>query len=182
MKTIAFIDAGTLRPAIVKERLGLSDSQKFDWKLFMRWLESLPGQLFDAHYYDAIPNKPTDGLTHFHSFLQQELNLQLHLTQLHTKHRHCPSCKHVQTVDEQKGVDVSIALNMYKLAEYYEQAFLISGDGDFAEIVGELREMKGRRVVVIGWQGGIAPNLRLLANQTIHLEDFASDFISPDTK
>jgi uncharacterized LabA/DUF88 family protein len=178
MKIIAFLDAGTLRPGIVSNRLQLGDKQRFDWKLFLAWLNGLPGGLFDTHYYDAIPDMPSSGLTNFHTFLQQELKLQLHFTPLRQKRKTCPHCSAEYHVDEQKGVDVSLAISMYKLAPFYDQAILVSGDGDFAEVVKGLRDECGRRVVIIGWENGIAPQLRAAANQVMHLEDYQQHFIN----
>jgi len=178
MKTIAFLDAGTLRPSIVSQRLQLSPGQRFDWKLFIAWLNGFPGGLFDTHYYDAIPESPTAGLTHFHTFLQQELSLQLHFTPLKQKRKTCPHCSCDYQVDEQKGVDVSLAVDMYKLSPYYDQAILVSGDGDFTGVVEGLRQENGRRVIVIGWENGIAPQLRAACNQVLYLENFQNHFIA----
>lgn len=178
MKSIAFLDAGTLRPSIVSHRLQLDGRRRFDWKLFITWLNDFAGGLFDTHYYDAIPDVPSGGLNSFHIFLQQELNIQLHFTPLKQKRKTCPFCSCEYHVDEQKGVDVTLAVSMYKLANFYDQAILVSGDGDFAEIVKSLRDEFGRRVIIVGWENGIAPQLRFAANQITHLEDYSQHFIA----
>jgi uncharacterized LabA/DUF88 family protein len=178
MKTIAFLDAGTLRPTIVSNRLNLpGPSERFDWRLFVKWLGTLSGNLFDIHYYDALPDLPTNGLGHFHTFLQQELKIQLHLTNLRTKRKNCPHCNNVITEDVQKSVDVSLAIDMFRLAPHYDQALLVSGDGDFSEVVKIIRGEFGRRVITIGWKTAIAPQLRINANEILCLEDHAREFI-----
>ena len=179
MKTIAFLDAGTLRPAIVTNRLNLPQgiNERFDWRLFVRWLGSLNGNLLDIHYYDALPDLPTSALGHFHTFLQQELKIQIHLTNLRTKRKSCPHCGNTFTEDVQKSVDVSLAIDMFRLAPHYDQALLVSGDGDFSEVVKLIRGEFGRRVIVVGWRTAIAPQLRTNANEILCLEDYAKEFV-----
>ena len=178
MKTVAFLDAGTLRLPIVTSRLNLqSNLQRFDWRMFAKWLESLSGELFDTHYYDALPDLPTNALGHFHTFLQQELKIQLHLANLRTKRKNCPRCGQTYCEDSQNGVDSAIILDMYKLSPHYDQAILVSGDSDFAGLVNVLRSECGKRVIIVGWQAAISPQLRIVANRVIHLEDHSSEFI-----
>ncbi len=180
MKTIAFIDAGTLRPAIGNNRLGLNiETQRFDWQKFIAWLRSLEGvEVADCHYYDAIPDNPSPGLENFHGFLRNELKLRLHFSRLRQKTKKCPHCEKTHTFDEQKGVDVTMALHMVKLAPFYEQALLISGDGDFEAPVSTLRNDYGRMVTAITWKGVIAPPLRAVCNRVMHLEDYRDEFVS----
>ncbi len=179
MKTIAFIDAGTLRPAIVNNRLDLNtETQRFDWQKFIIWLRGLDGNLTDCHYYDSIPDDPSAGLENFHGFLRNELKLRLHFSHLRQKTKKCPHCDRSHTFDEQKGVDVTMALDMVKLAPFYEQALLISGDGDFEAPVSRMRNDYGRMVTAIAWRGVIAPHLRTVCNRVMHLEDHRNEFIS----
>ena len=183
MKTIAFLDAGTLRPTSVTNRLNLQPHQRFDWRMFIKWLGSISGELFDIHYYDALPDMPTNALGHFHTFLQQELKIQLHLGTLRSKRRTCPHCNLTFTEDIQKSVDSSLVLDMYKLSPHYDQAILVSGDGDFVNLVNTLRSECGRRVIIVGWKSVIAPQLRTAGNQIIHLEDHSQEFIGrPEEK
>ena len=181
MKSIAFIDAGTLRPTIAQQRLKLESHQRLDWQKLMQWLrESQAGRncmLADSHYYDAIPDITNPKLEKFHTFLRHELGLRLHFCRLRTKIRECPHCGEATTTEEQKGVDVTMALHMVKLARYFDEAVILSGDGDFESPVSTLRNDFGRQVTVIGWRGGISPTLRAASNRVIHLEDHASHFV-----
>ena len=177
MKTIAFIDAGCLRLGIVQSRLELKHNERFDWKRFKAWLHVLEDGLTDCHYYDAVPDNPSPGLENFHGFLRNELRLRLHFSHMRQKTKTCPHCDRSHTVDEQKGVDVTMALQMVKLAPYYEQALIISGDGDFEAPVSMLRNDYGRMVTAVAWNGGIAPHLRAACNRVIHLEDYRNEFV-----
>jgi len=181
MKSIAFIDAGILRPTIAQQRLGLEAHQRLDWHKLALWLKDLQAQrdchLVDTHYYDAVPETTNSKLEQFHSFLRNELGLRLHFARIRQKVRECPHCGETTVTDEQKGVDVTMALHMVKLAKYFDEAVIVSGDGDFEAPVSVLRNDFGRQVTVIGWRGGISPALRTACNRVIHLEDYASHFV-----
>lgn len=174
MKTIAFIDAGQFRPAIVNQRLQMDYGKRFDWNRFKAYMDHLSGgEIFDVHYFDCVSDAPSAGREAFHQFLRNTLGFQLHFTELKEKRRQCPQCNAMYVEHEQKGVDVGIAVHMLKLAvsHSYEQALLCSGDGDFASLVTDLRDTLGKRIVVIGWHNGVAPALRDAAYRVIHLEE-----------
>lgn len=56
------------------------------------------------------------------------------------KKKKCPICQGMQMV--QSGVDVGIALRLFKLAEQYDHILLLAGDGDFTEALEELKDRK----------------------------------------
>ncbi len=174
MKTIAFIDAGQFRPAIVNQRLQMGQGKRFDWNRFKTYMDRLSGgEVFDVHYFDCVSDAPSAGREAFHQFLRNTLGFQLHFSELKEKRRNCPHCRSAFSEHEQKGVDVGIATHMLKLAysNSFEQALLCSGDGDFAPLVTDLRDTLGKRVSVIGWHNGVAPVLRDAAFRVIHLEE-----------
>lgn len=73
---------------------------------------------------------------------------------------------------EQKGVDTLIVLDLVRLAQrrVYDTAFLIAGDRDLAEAV-RIAQDEGRRVVLLHPAGGgIATELRQLADE-VHALD-----------
>jgi len=181
LRTIAFIDAGQFRPSVVYSRLVVPDGSRFDWDLFKRFLEEIAGSpLHDANYFDSTdPNSDPTRQANFHLFLRNQLSFQLHFSTIKEKHRRCASCGNVNEEYEQKGVDVSMTVSMLKLAyaNAYDQALLCSGDGDFAPLVGFLRESLGKRVIVVGWSNGVAPALRDAAYTTVILNDHTGKFI-----
>lgn len=177
MKSIAFIDAGMLRPAIVNTKLQLSDCQKLDWQKLLKWMSEISGPLIDCHYFDSLPENMSTGLSNFHLFLEQELKIKLHFLPLRSKKRMCNNCSTVYANDEQKGVDVMMALQIYKLAPFYEHAILVSGDGDFSAVVDMIRQDYARQTTVVGWESAISPQLRALACSTISMERNSEKFI-----
>lgn len=179
MKNIAFIDAGSMRPNVLQKRLKFGDDQKIDWGRFISWANCHIGSLFDIHYFDGIPKKPSSGLTEFHRFLQQELKMQLHFTPLKSASIHCPACNETIQLQEQKGVDVRIALSMYKLSDHYDQAILIAGDDDLSEVINVIRTECGKRVIVVGCRDSIGQRLRDIANDIIVIDDYMENFIVP---
>ncbi len=187
MKTIAFIDAGQFRPAIVNQRLQIQPGKRFDWNRFKHLMDDLSGgEVFDVHYFDCVSDAPSAGREAFHQFLRNTLSFQLHFSELKEKRRNCPVCRSSYAEHEQKGVDVGIAVHLLKLAftNSYDQALLCSGDGDFAPLVQDLRTTLGKRVTVIGWHNGVAPSLRDACYRVIHLEDFQDHFVgdSPESQ
>ncbi|HEY1068176.1 MAG TPA: NYN domain-containing protein [Pirellulales bacterium] len=174
MKTVAFIDAGQFRPAIVNQRLQMGAGKRFDWNRFRQLMDDIAGgPVFDVHYFDCVSDAPSAGREAFHQFLRNTLAFQLHFTELKEKRRTCNVCRNVYVEHEQKGVDVGIAVQMLKLAFNggYEQALLCSGDGDFSNLVLDLRDTLGKRVTVVGWHNGVAPSLRDAAYRVVHLEE-----------
>lgn len=185
MRTIAFIDAGQFRPAIVNQRLQMESRKRFDWNRFRILMDEFAGSdVFDVHYFDCVSDAPSAGREAFHQFLRNTLGFQLHFSELKEKRRTCPSCRTTYVEHEQKGVDVGIAVHMLKLAfnGAYDQALLCSGDGDFAGLVTHLRDTLGKRVVVVGWHNGVAPSLRDAAFRVVHLEEFQERIVgnTPD--
>ncbi len=74
---------------------------------------------------------------------------------------------------EQKGVDTLIVLDLVRLAQRraYDTAFLIAGDRDLAEAVRVAQE-EGRRVVLLHPSGGgVATELRHLADEVRSLDE-----------
>lgn len=181
MKTIAFIDAAQLRPAIVSSRL--NTKKPIDWVKFYNWLADVANiksgmktGIHDAHYFDGTSD--TNSKDAFHAFLRSQ-SIQLHFSDTSGKKRECPSCGESYIEIEQKGVDVGIAMHMMHLAfnNAYDQAILVSGDGDFAELVSFIRSVYGKRVIVVGWGNGTAPALASNAYSTLYLEDYKDEFI-----
>lgn len=71
----------------------------------------------------------------------------------------------------QDGADLAIveSLSTESYAERYGEIILVSGDGIFAELVGQLRA-QGVIVTVAGWQGRTATRLKFAASETKYLD------------
>ena len=63
----------------------------------------------------------------------------------------------------QKGVDVKIALDMFSKAvgDHYDTAVLITGDSDFADVIGEIKERFAKHILVYTFDRAIHEALRL---------------------
>ena len=76
----------------------------------------------------------------------------------------------------QKGVDVRMASDMLTLAfrDAYDIAVLVSGDGDFGEVIDEIKSM-GKRVEIAYYRGyGFSERLKESADKIIYLQDLPS--------
>jgi len=177
LKTIAFLDAGTLRPSITSSRLSLAPNERFDWELFQIFLNDQVGGLFDSHFFDAISPAMTQERDRFHNMLRRKLGFRLHFTSLREKDCRCPSCGSNYTIEQQKGVDVAIAIQMLKLSDSYDEALLCSGDGDFGGLLEYLRDDLGKRITVVGWKDGISGSLKANAHEVIYLDEHYSKFV-----
>ncbi len=88
---------------------------------------------------------------------------------------------HLQFTEEgkgkQKGVDVLIALDMLRFAlkGNYSVAILVSGDGDFADIVRMVKD-EGRKVEIVTFPGTKAYNLQAACDESFEVTaEFVSD-------
>ncbi len=180
-KVIAFIDAGQFRPGVVMPRMR-TVGKRFDWRMFKAFLDDQFGTLQDHHYFDCQETHEGTRQESFHNFLRSALSMQVHLSELRQAQKTCPQCGKAYTVNEQKGVDVNIAVNIMVLAYNggFDHAVICSGDGDFAPLVRFLRGQLGKRVSIVGWRGGIAPSLMEAANRTIILNDYTDELFSQD--
>lgn len=75
------------------------------------------------------------------------------------------------------NLDVKIALDMRKLANSYDTAILVSGDGDLEWVVEEVQD-QGKRVEVIGLGSMTSFALRQVSDRYIDLADICSKICS----
>ena len=179
MKTVTFIDAGQFRPAIMKERMDLSDGEMFDWSKFNCLLGKISGgNITNTHYFDCISPEPSVGRSGFHNFLQNHLGFQTHFLELKERVRHCPHCHEEWSEHVQKGVEGSLITNMIKSARSCDQILIVSGSSDYAEAVEEVRSAYSVKVVVVAWRGSVAPELKDAANKVHELDDDRDNLVS----
>lgn len=175
--SVAFIDAGQFRAGVVKQFLKLSDNQKLDWRLFTHLV-----QASNYYYFDCSPKVPNvmSQKEKFHDFLQSDLKFLLTIVPLKERIRECKSCSAKMEMVEQEGLKIVLAIKAMQLAsnKCIDNFYLVSGDADYIPLVNSLRQDFGRKVVVVGWRGGMSKDLEKAANQVIFLEDYANSIIS----
>lgn len=162
-----FVDGGYLR-ALAREAnpLGakkvLEDSSLYSQFICMfirdfiqRWLND-----WKIFYYDAVVPQRDDPEEHKRrmSFFE---DIQVRISDCEVKLGDLVITK---DGSRQKGVDTLIAIDMITKAflRHYDQAFLVAGDRDFANVVRAVREHTGRRVVGVYEERSCSPDLRLV--------------------
>lgn len=92
---------------------------------------------------------------------------------------HCPHCSKeiVRTVE--KGVDTSIAIELfhYALDNIYDKAVLVSGDEDFVPAV-EYIQRRGNQIIHAGFKNK-AFTLRKACWANVNFEDIMAELLSP---
>lgn len=66
--------------------------------------------------------------------------------------------------------DVEMVVDMFNTAHHYDEAIILSGDGDFESAVESLRS-RGKRIVVISTEGMIARELKNASDSYIDLKE-----------
>ncbi len=76
-------------------------------------------------------------------------------------------------IEYQKGVDIAIVTELFKMAREnaFETAIIVSGDDDFASAVACVKDM-GKRVEVASFKKSLGYDMREIADKLIILDDF----------
>lgn len=100
------------------------------------------------------------------------LGIELKLYSVAVRNRTCDQCGYEDEKIVQKGVDVGIAVYVMKelYGDGFEKLVLIGGDGDFIELVNEVKRA-GKSVMIIGTNKTIADKLKLSANRIVDFSD-----------
>lgn len=131
-RVAVFIDGSNLYKGIISS-LGI------DYRLnFVEFVHSLAGErnLLRAYYYNApLPNEDPAAKAH-QSFLNYLKRVPYVTVRLGRLERRGESFV-------EKGVDIQIAIDILRLAyaDAYDVAVLVSGDGDFAEVLRVIQDM-----------------------------------------
>lgn len=147
-KVMVFIDAGYLKSSLESYHMGgIIDYSKIIEKLVNG------RQLLRTYYYTAKIEKPPTSLW---ERLQQEQQ-RLFSSIAHQPYMEVRLGRLQFTKDgeaHQKGVDVLIAIDMLRFAikHNYDTAILLSGDGDFADIIRMVKD-EGRLVEIATFDG-----------------------------
>ena len=128
---------------------------RIDFQALCRLLCGSDRRLIHGHYYN-VPLRQADnpvlyaGQQRFLAQLRRIPHFTVHLGRLVNRSREetCPTCSTVYSVAYQteKGVDVQLAAHMLTFAfdDQYDTAILVSNDGDFTPVVGEVLRLNKR--------------------------------------
>ena len=164
-RVMVFIDAGYLQACLRAQFSG----RAVDLTRFASHLAQ-GHRLIRTYYYTARIENPPDPY-----WKQQQSQQQSYLAAL----AHEPFLEvrlgRLQFGDgapRQKGVDVMLALDMHRFAlkNNYDLAVLVSGDGDFADIVRMVKD-EGRRVEIVTFPGTRARALLEAADRGVEVDE-----------
>ncbi|AEB10871.1 NYN domain-containing protein [Marinithermus hydrothermalis] len=149
---------------------GLVSTLGPDYRLdFVRFIESLVAgrKLLRAYYYNApLPSEDPASKAHqsFLNYLKRVPYVAVRLGRLERR----------GDTFVEKGVDIQIAVDMLRLAyaRAYDVAVLVSGDGDFAEVVRVVQDM-GMQVENTTFQALSSYRLAQQADRFYPLDDFS---------
>jgi uncharacterized LabA/DUF88 family protein len=176
-----FIDGGYLRKGFI-DSLGHDNINYQKLERFIRdgsVPQLLPYRLqlypVRVYYYDAIADAQTHPTEHkeeskYFEKLRKTMSFEVKLG------RHIITPKR----NEQKGVDVRIAIDMVTKAyqNHYDIATLFAGDDDFVDIVNTVKDIAGKQVVGASFEWNLSPKLAEVFDNYIRLsketlKDFA---------
>lgn len=134
------------------------------------------GRWVHTHYYNS-PRRRDEGEAkyrdqqRFFNYLRTVKGLTLHLGRLEPRTRTCANCGASYGVNVEKDVDVNLAVDMLAAAfdDQYDACVLVSGDGDFANLLAAVKRL-GKQVKVAYFGTGRARALTREADEFIHLD------------
>lgn len=172
-RTVMFIDNSN----IFQNLRCVKPGYRIDYKKLHRKIEE-KGEIWETYFFAAEKEgAPRETQTAFFEVLKKELNYNIILTNLKLKTITCKSCGAIHETFIEKGVDVGLATKLISLL--YNQAFdtavVVSGDGDLAEVIREVRRL-GRKAQVVSFRDSMSKDLAHISNiPPIYLDDIAED-------
>jgi uncharacterized LabA/DUF88 family protein len=143
---------------------------KLDFNKLLKFLLKPTDYLVQAAYYTAIPNDKDIDENHkkFIRVLKKDVRLKVHTVPLLKSYR----SGNAESVRYSKGEDILLACEMLKgaLLSHYDEAVLVSGDGDFVPCVNMMQQF-GKRAIVASFRSSFNRTLELEANEVIYLDD-----------
>ena len=149
MKIAVFIDGGNLYSKL--KDLKIKHTSKFDFQNFLKTLTGGITPTFVGYYVGQVRKEKGNTKSEILYANQQKLfaHLQVNISGINIIRGHIQNCNGVY---KEKGVDVRLALDIYKLGteNYYDRAMLLSSDSDLLPAV-KMVQQKGKEVEYIGF-------------------------------
>ena len=176
-RVMAFVDGGYLRKECLNRFNEQINFQKLKERIMSEFNSNTNGKhdgdLVRVYYYDAIvdPDNPKfQEQTDYFDRIIATNGYEIHLGDL------VPTGKDGNGPLKQKGVDVSLAIDMITKAysEQYDFAVIIAGDSDFLEVVNAVKD-SGKRVFGMYFRDHIADDLYDAFDARIEIDNFIND-------
>lgn len=171
-RTVVFIDGGNFYNGVIGLNIYFYN---LDLPKFVQKIVSSSRKLIRAYYYTVRPTdkskKTYQTQTRFLDQLERSPYFKVRYGRL------------VQTSGEyrEKGADVFLATDMLNLAfnNAYDTAILISGDGDFVEVINSIQNM-GKQVENLAFHGRKSDNLLRVCDKFDYItEDILKSCLRP---
>lgn len=138
-----------------------------DWRNIVRWITGRR-ELIRAYYYSSRLNQEENPQTY------KEQQEYLGCLKSNIPYFEIKLGRLVRVYDGwvQKGVDIKISLDMFSKAvnNQYDTVALISGDSDFVEVIGEIKERYGKHIELFTFDKSIHEALRLAPDKHIAID------------
>jgi uncharacterized LabA/DUF88 family protein len=158
MKIAVFIDGSNLYSKL--KELKIISTSKFDYWGFIKFLTKSAGANYIGYYVGQIRKEPKNPKSEKLYADQQKIfvHLQSNISGIQIVRGHI---QNFNGIYKEKGVDVRLALDLYKLAneDLYDKAILISSDSDLIPSIKMVKELK-KEVEYIGFSP--SPSIALL--------------------
>lgn len=149
MKIAIFIDGGNLYSKL--KNLGIKRTSRFDFKTFLKSLTGDVSPSFIGYYVGQIRKEKGNAKSETLYANQQKLfaHLQVNTPGINIIRGHIQNCNGIY---KEKGVDVRLALDIYKMGmeNIYDKAILLSSDSDLLPAV-KMVQKNDKEVEYIGF-------------------------------
>ncbi len=167
-RVVVFIDGPNIFYAIRDLNI------KIDYRRLVNFLVK-DRKLVEARYYTSMPREEDVQSSEWESYMRQKKFLKKLESQgikvIVTTLKKLPSGGY-----EEKGLDIILSTDMLKLSKKYDTGILVSGDGDFVNVVKEIKQI-GKRIENAAFIKTSSYQLRNACDRYIPLDDYTNRFI-----